>query len=305
MTSDDKTKINLSIGKEIDSALADLIRGLFKKPADEIGGFVGNSIGILGDKVRLKRELNAQLGIERVREQLEDNNVDTKDITPPNEEELHLLMNGLSLSADQHLRDMWAGLFAKALDPRSGISAERPFIRVLESLSPMDAKVIDVLAFTISADEAFRQRAVRFTPKDFSNITPEEKEEMERAEAVNHELLAEIRSTIELRADEYGLMSISEDSWADNLLREGIIERTPMQMPVVRRTQLMSWDETRGRRAFDELAQQVMDLRLSVEHNSAAPDRIFSRRSTIQPQLALEVQFTNFGRRLAEACGLL
>ena len=144
MTSDGsdgpKTSIDASVGKETDAALGDVIRGLLQKPSEAVGDLVADGIGILGDWVRRKRELNAKLGMEEVRRRLDADGVDMKDITPPKEEELHLLMNGMSLADDQNVRDMWAGLFAKALEPNSETVAERPFISVLDSLSPLDAK---------------------------------------------------------------------------------------------------------------------------------------------------------------------
>jgi hypothetical protein len=111
MTSDGsdgpKTSIDVSVGKEIDAALGDVIRGLLQKPSEAVGDLVADGIGILGDRVRRKRELNAKLGMEEVRKRLDADGVDMKDITPPKEEELHLLMNGMSLADDESIRDLW------------------------------------------------------------------------------------------------------------------------------------------------------------------------------------------------------
>lgn len=126
----------VSIGKEIDAALGDIVRALFKRPSEEVGNLVANGIGILGDRVKKKREINARLGMEEVRKRLEGGGVDMKDITPPKEEELHLLMNGMSLSDDEYVREMWAGLFAKALEPNSGVSANA-LLSVFWKASPL------------------------------------------------------------------------------------------------------------------------------------------------------------------------
>lgn len=61
------SSLKISLGKEIDAALGDVIRGLLKKPAEEAGNLIADGIGILGDRVRQKREINAQLGMEEVR----------------------------------------------------------------------------------------------------------------------------------------------------------------------------------------------------------------------------------------------
>ena len=76
---DPKTKgINISVGKEIDAALGDVIRGLLKGPSEAAGDLVADGIGILGDRVKRKRELNAKLGMEKVREVLDAEGVDLK-----------------------------------------------------------------------------------------------------------------------------------------------------------------------------------------------------------------------------------
>lgn len=162
---DPKGSLDVRVGKEIDAAIGDLMRGLLKKPFEAVGDLFADGIGILGDRVKQKRELNARLGMEEVRNRLDADGVDMKDITPPKEEELHLLMNGISLADDESVRDMWAGLFAKALEPNSETTAERPFISVLESLSPLDAKVIDLLAFIQRTDTELRAKKNALHPK--------------------------------------------------------------------------------------------------------------------------------------------
>lgn len=295
---------NVSVGKEIDAALGEVIRGLFQEPAKEVGNLMGDAIGILGDRVKRKRELNAKLGIEDVRKKLEASNVDMKDITPPKEEELHLLINGLSLAGNENVRDMWAGLFAKALEPKSNVTAERPFISVLESLSPLDAKVIDFLAYTMKTDKELRETAANFRPRDLKNITLEEKVRMNSTQASNMELQKNAIQAIERKANEYGLKSFSDPSWAENLMRQGLIERTPLQQKHLGSLQVRSLDEEGILQVFEHLNEQVGHIEQSTKRSASAPDKLFSK-AVFGSQIQLEVQFSSFGQRFAQACGVL
>lgn len=299
-----KASLDVSIGKEINAALGDVIRGLLKKPADEAGNLLAAGIGILGDRVKRKRELNAQLGMDEVRKKLDADGIDIKDITPPKEEELHLLLNGMSLSDDENVRDMWAGLFAKALEPNSDVTAERPFISVLESLSPMDAKVIDLLAFIQRTENELKAQAKQFTPKDFANITAEEKEEIDKLKHKNSILQKTAITSIKEKADEYGLVEIEISSWADNLMRQGLIERTPIKhlghsssfAPSIRNDEDML-------RAFANLHKQLKEMEQVTVRKASPPERLFSQHM-FGPQLNFEVQLTEFGKRFSSACGI-
>lgn len=298
-----QVSLNIKIGKEIDASLGDVIRGLLVKPAEATGDLLSDTIGILGDAVNRKRTLNAKLGLEEVRRKLEDHNVDMKDITPPKAEELHLLINGLSLSDDANLRELWAGLFAKALEPNSNITAERPFLSVLQSLSPMDAKIIDFLAYVVRRDSKYRQSAPTFRFADPKNITPEEKEELSRVQEEKVKLLEIAVRDIEDKAREYSLDSLSDPSWAENLMRLGVIERAPLEQPGSGNLNVRSVNRREISEVVEHLAKQIGHIEQSAKRSSSAPGRLFSKG--VPWSVQLEVHFTKFGKRFAEACGLL
>lgn len=309
MTSDDsggpKTSLDINVGKEIDAALGDILRGLFEKPSKAVGDLVADGIGILGDRVKKKRELNAELGIEEVRKRLEVNGVSMKDITPPKEEEIHLLLSGMSLVDDEGVRGMWAGLFAKALDPNASTIAERPFITVLESLSPSDAKIIDLLAFIQRMDAEAKSNLKGFAPKDWTKITPEEQEKLNEYHKKNVDVQKEVVSLIVGKAEEYGLMSKNEIVFLDNLMRLGIIERTPVQQSRhLSAIDLSFRDEREMRRALEELLGSLQEVEEISRRQVARPEQIFTRHP-YSHQLILEVNLTAFGQRFASACGLL
>lgn len=300
-----KNSLSVSIGKELDAALGDMIRGLTKRPSEAIGDFLADGIGIVGDRIKRKRELNAKLGMEEVQRILDTNGVSMKDITPPKEEELHLLLNGISLADDNNVRNMWAGLFAKALEPSSEIIAERPFISLLESLSSLDAKVIDLLAFIERTNAELKTRVSHFAPKDLRKITLEEKERARITQIENAELQKKAVSSILQKATDYGLSENIAPNWADNLLRQGIIEVPP----VVQYERISAWEATIRddrdlSRAVVELQKALREVQEISKRESTPPKQLFTQ-DIFTPQLKLEAQFTTFGLRFASACGLI
>lgn len=292
------------VGEELDAALGDIVRSLLKKPAEEAGNLIADGIGILGDRIRRKRELNTQLGVEEVRRKLKISGIDVEEISPPKEEEIHLLVSGLSLSDDINLREMWAGLFAKVLDPTSRVTAERPFISVLQSLSPMDAKIIDFIAFTMKTDQDLRKDRFLFKPKILGHPTPEELLELDRVAEANRKLQHKAARSIKRKAKVYGLDALEDTSWSDNLLRLGVIERVPVRRPTMRNLNLGSFDEQAILRAFGTLEYEFIFIDKVLEHQSAPPNRIFSADGS-SSSIRLEVVLSDFGKRFVKACGLL
>lgn len=296
-----KTSNDVGIGKGIDAALGDVVRGLLLKPAEAVGDIFADSIGIVGDRVRRKRELNAKLGMEEVRAKLDAEGVDIKDITPPREEELHLLLNGISLAGEESVRQMWVGLFARALKPDAETDVERPYISILESLSPMDAKIIDLLASIKRTEADLKADIDKLGPIDFTSTTPETKEVHNKYAELQKQAVAVIQE----KAEEYGLAKIGSPSWAENLMRQGVIERT-----AVHRFQGLSvfgpriHDERDLARTLGELHEGIRETQELAKRQASPPERIFSKHA-LGPQLILEVQFTAFGKRFAEACGVL
>ncbi len=296
--------VTVGIGTEIDRSIGELISALLKPAATELGSLIGDTIGLLSDPIRKKRKLNAEKGLSEVRAKLEASGVEMKDITPPKEEELHLLIEGISLSDDENIRNLWTGIFAEALKPDSGVSAERPFIAVLNSLTGLDAKIIEFLAFVIRTDSNLRREMKQFIPQSVTDITAQDKAQLEEVAKKNSQLRLAAIEEIENKGKLSGLDSLSGSEWSDNLLRQGIVE-IPAK-PRQRTNQLVA----RGsdRRAIDEIVehlnQQVNVLDEYVERNSARPKNLFAK-DRFTGKIMLEVQLTEFGERLVKACGLV
>lgn len=296
--------VDVAIGKELDRSLADIVRALFVPPATEIGNLLGDAIGLASDRIRRKRELNAKLGMREVHKQLDQAGVSLDDIVPPKEEDLHLLITGLSLTDDGHVRKLWAGLFANALGPNSGVSADRPYLSVLQSLSPMDAKIIDFLAFALQSDLDLKMAPRAAMPKDFQNPTEEEREEIRDFQKRAAERAKDAIEAIKARASEYGLNAIAGNAWADNLLRQGVLQRAPVQVPHVGDLQLRSLDERGLMQLVQNMAEKIHIMEELAKHSNTAPKMLFANNHLPGP-INLGVVLTPFGRRLAHACGLM
>lgn len=266
-----------------------------------MGNLIADGIGLVGDRVRRKRELNASLGLGAVREKLEVDGIDLQRITPPEEEELHLLMNGMSLAGDEGVRNMWAGLFAKALDPDSKISAERPFIRVLENLSPMDAKIVAFLAFAQKTDAELRRDVASMRPTKIQDALSEE------AQQFNSKLVEARRSavaSIVAKAKEYGIDALNGSAWSENLLRLGVISKIQARSARATDFDIRSLSERDLLPAMYQLSKLVEGLQKAASDTSTPPKRVVSNLD-LGSQIQLEIEFTPFGVRLARACGLL
>lgn len=277
-----------------DKAIADIVRSLLIKPAITTGDLISDTIGILGDRVKRKRQLNAQLGLVAVRAKLEKENADIKDITPPDEEELHLLVDGLSLAGDTSLRDLWAGFFANALDPNSEVSADRPFISILQSLSATDARVLDFLAFVINLEKELNDYPV----DELISEANRERLEIEQNDTLNY-LNGEIRSKI----DRSNLNIVNDQEWGENLTRLGLIEKpshisSNLSMLGIRRFQRREVSE-----AFEDVGRELEKI---VNHTRRMNEPLgplyieWGSRS-----FKVTVTFSSFGEKFAKSVGLL
>lgn len=292
--------VKVNVGKEIDKSLGGALTALLMPGATQLGNLLGDGLGILADIVKAKRERNAQLGLEQVREKLESAAIDIKDVTPPKEEELHLLINGLSLADDVNVRDLWSGLFAKAIDPNSPITAERAYISVLQSLSPMDARIIDLIALAMRLDRDLRAKQLevhrgRREPTEKHNASDADAELLQASETA-------IRAIRDM-ADRHRLNGVPGQNWSGNLMRQGVIERTRHTSDIGLQFRARSPEDIEKKvNALGEIAREDRREPKELISDYGATPRIFmhSGASTV-----FSVRLTSFGRQLVEACGLL
>ncbi|WP_312403758.1 Abi-alpha family protein [Rhizobium sp.] len=296
--------IDVSLGKEIDKSLGDILREMLLPGATSLGGLIGDGLGLLHDRVRRKRLQNAELGMRELREKLAVTDVSLDAVTAPEEEELHLLVEGISLAGDPAVRDLWVGLFAEAINPASATTAERPFISVLQSVTPHDAKIIDFLAFAHRTDKSMKESLQKTKLILQGEVTAEIKERQDEQRRKNYELRDKAMSDIRDRARDYGFLGLDEKGWADNLIRLGIIQRTAVIKPHLSTPRMRSVDDHRGMLELaDHLHKRINLLEQAEKRNSVSPSKFVSDK-TMSDQVHLEVDFTDFGTRFVAACGL-
>lgn len=288
----------LEIGKEIDRTIAEVLGELLKPSAKELGSLFGDSIGLLTDKIRVKRQINVERALEVARRKLDQKGVGLDEIAAPSGEDVHLLLNGMSLNDDAKINDLWAGLFAQALDPNSITTERRAYIKALETFSALDARIVDFIAFFDNQKSALTQKIRNFNPKDWSNITPEEGKIIENNRIHNDIHLSYMLKALQNKAGEYSLLALPK-GWSDNLVRQGIIE------PNLQTTSMTSLIRP-SVRDFDDLVKTIGKIAQKVDESDrirkvevSPPDSIFFHES------ALVYKFTKFGARFANECGIL
>jgi len=294
--------VDISLGKGIDKSVGEILTSLLKPGATELGNLFGDGIGLISDKIRIKRELNAKLGLEQVRKKLPQADAELIEVTPPSTEELYLLIAGLSLADDINVRDLWAGLFAKSIEVNSKINAERSYISILQSLSPMDAKIIDLITFTVRTEREINVVTRQVLRPNIKPLTAEASAAIENAEAESRKLCeAAIRNVQEL-AVRHGLTSLSSVEWSGNLMRQGIIERSPPPgLPMF----------GMNSNSLDDMQRKIAGLSELAKWNSTAPKELLSNNNSAHlvlhtgTAILLQVRLTRFGKQFAEACGLL
>lgn len=303
-----KASIDVSLGKEIDSALGDVIRALLKKPMLEAGELIADSIGLLGDRVKRKRLLNAQAGLEDTRKMLEVKNVELKDITPPSEEDLHVLLDGMSVSGDDRIRKLWSGLLASALDPDAVQNIDRPITSAIAALSPDDARIIEYAAFVTKHNRSILYDSmVAAGVEEKRHLTYGDRDRIEQARLTMGERLSDFMgATLQLET-EFALQEIvARADWSDNLMRLGLIRPKPEDYRPVTRPPSIRASSLDGRDISEVM--EFIEQRISEAEGLALEGleigHLF-RRDDEKQRVILGVEFTRFGEKLCRACGLL
>lgn len=301
---ENNVEVTTEFGKETDKSLADIMRAALYPGAEQFGLLLADTIGLAGDRIRQKRQQNVTLGMSETRQKLEAQQVEMKDITPPDEEELHMVIEGMSLAKTDELRNMWAGMLAKALDPASDTTIERPFVTTLESLSAQDVKVVDLMALIDRSFENLKFRQERVNHKDWANPTESEMEEAKAVGARNLQRRADVVAAIFEKSDSYGLSGTLAEGWTANLLRLGVVELAIEKADFQNPNGLAGMHKQFPDKAFKALESYLEEDVKRRHLQETEPDFLVRRPKMSGPAMDRSVTFTSFGRRFAHACGL-
>jgi hypothetical protein len=315
MADEDKPKgvgVSVTLGTEIDKAVGNALQGLLQKPFDAIGTIIGDGLGIIADKVSQKRQKNLQLGMEETRKQLESKTVDLKDITPPDEEDLQVVLNGMSLAKDDEVRRLWAGLLATALNPVGAQAIDRPTTSVIEALTPQDARIISLLVFAELEDRICTNKTSGLIIAIQRNIkikmnseTPEQKLQRENARKEITKIQSHHTQRIVSLAKLYGIHHLSDrntkdNDWHLNLYRLGIIEPTESSTASPFGGIRFRGQDRETAELASILSERIDDLAKKIR----TADDTFYLLVDGSWHIRIGTKLTPFGRKFAKACGL-
>jgi hypothetical protein len=104
-------------------------------PAEEFGLFLGDEVRFYRFKKQVKLLTDAQ-------EILKQAGVDPKKVPLKT---LFPILEGASLEEDESMSARWAALLATAANPKSTITVQPSFPEILKQLSPLEAKILDLI----------------------------------------------------------------------------------------------------------------------------------------------------------------
>lgn len=301
-----KTSVNVRLGENIDAALGDVLRALLLRPSEAAGDLLTDGLGLLGDQLKRKRAINAALGLEEARTQLERKGVALEDLRTPEDEELYTVINGMSLTPDKTIRKLWSGLLASAVSPDEDQVIERPITSAIDALSPSDAKIIDFIAYVKK-----EQDAIDLATRQAAGLPLNQLLSVGRQEAYSQarkSFKPRIKKLLEDVAritEEFQLSDVvAHSGWADNLIRLGLLEVSELPEEILaRRFTITSLNERDLVPLLNSLEQRVAQAEHGI--NRRPEPKVLYRIDPGSDHISFGLSFTRFGYRFIRACGLL
>lgn len=295
-----KTEINLP-GKKIDEAAADILKQALGLPAAEASGLIGDLIGIAGDRLKIFRYENRVGCLLRTKERLAAKGISLEQAKQISQGEVYDLLEGMGGADNPEIKQMWAGLMANAMDPNQDVSAEKGYIRVLESLSHDDALIIDFLVFCMKVE----RQIVRFgqdlalAQSRSSNEEGSPTDDIWRKEHFKkrNELLREVERKYESDCIKKTGVALL------NLRRLGLVETAQQHTFPAIGVHMRSRDLGN----LNSALKQIDDRLGKVEKITHPLDKNISTIANPKSHhgFQLLVQLTSFGKQFATACGML
>lgn len=112
--------------------------------AKYIAGSLEQGIGIFEDKLKYMRWERQLRLMDRANEVLKSRNLPEPSRPIPLKLAIPLF-EAASLEDDNYLQDLWTNLLVNASDVKSGIELQRAYIDILESITPLEAKILETI----------------------------------------------------------------------------------------------------------------------------------------------------------------
>ncbi len=126
--------------KSLSQTAGNLLERMLGPAADELGTY-------LGDQIRAWRfrQKNIEEIAEKTSEEIKRRGLDNNRLKSLPQGDVYRAMDACSLEDDETVQQLWAGLFASAMDPDKSISASKVFVDILRSLGPAETGLLLVL----------------------------------------------------------------------------------------------------------------------------------------------------------------
>lgn len=294
--SDENSKIEISLGKETDKAVGEILRNLLSGSAKEIGNVFENGIGIFGDRIRKKRELNLEKGLEETKRILDQRSVKIIDITPTTEEETHQFFEGMSLSGDDEIRNLWSALLANALDPAYNTKSGQDKLSVLRNLTLSDVVILEFICWHKRREDALSTDLSKLGPLNLWGRSGEESENEKQYEKSHAVFVSDVNEKVE----QLGLMKLIEPGWSLNLDRLGLTR--------LKGNTFREFDSFIDLRRSEEIEDNIKVVAKALEEQGkrmknkfVPPENLFSSMGNGR----IVVELSAYGLEFAKSCGLV
>lgn len=293
---------------EVEAAAARVAERAMNATFDGVAGLVGDVFGgLFGDSIKQWRTRRLVTALARTKDHLEAQGISLERAKHLPMGELYGIFEGASKTEDLDLTSMWAALLSNAMNPEKDSIVDPTFVRILDSLSGLDARILNYNLEFQGASESHRAKT---DPALQALLRMQDRESAEFAAArKEYEVLEdEFRRRAEALRDEIGKQYSEQNiSYSiSNLLRLGLFHVPDM---IDRNRALIEIKEDRfgERLILDEqrLRSELMKIREKFEiaaeknkelHTISENARLFGNIPV--PKYAL----TGLGRRFLEAC---
>lgn len=312
--SDDKPKslvnVELSVpGAELDKAASGLLTRILGYPAMEASQLLGDLIGLVGDPIRMRRQVNSMTVVARAWKDLEDRGISLEQVVPLGIPTIDRILNGGSDADEPEIQKLWAGLLSSSVDPEKRLAVRPAIVKALSEMDGLDAR-----ALLVVISGPLRLQA-------FSNSQTPSLEEFHRITSglSGDDLAAYLKNTSETqnriveaffskehRWLEEGLTRVSTtalEATKQNLLRLGLIklkqefEPRPPKFNFNSRRERTDDEIENALKALLKYQQDLSSMNQTGGVNSYTPLVHYN-----PARLQYPYELTSFGKELAEAC---
>ncbi|MEL7800073.1 Abi-alpha family protein [Sulfitobacter pontiacus] len=295
-------KIDLP-GEKIDEAAAELLKTALNMPAVETSGFLADAIGLLGDRMKVYRAERRVMILHDVSRRLAVKGLSLNQAKPMLEGQVYDMVEGMGTAHTDELSEMWAGLMANALDPKSPISANQNYGKIIGSLSASDACIVTFIAAVeeqLSWESLQQEQLMKFYSHgmtgddlDTFNLEKEKIEKKVRPRTLGLLALYEKMGLAEIQSDKFALRNL----WALNLIEP--IRKRDWNHPVRFPGAFGSRDDMQT--VVNQLSERIRNMKDEFAPKDIGIEKI----ATIQnDQVTIHGRLSEFGRHFVTACGL-